>query len=158
MDGALYSSSITTGKRHEQFSTSLIILYRAFCLRSDIRNCHLCFFASHLRAPLSVFFYFSCSVISQGSFFLSLWPAIADKRLGPAPAPGIHPHGDTHPIIGLELPDYGGKVLFPTELRDHDVESLDFNSLDQNTQELLIDITQQDTFSRYARNEATSEE
>ncbi|XP_076289347.1 phosphatidylinositol-4-phosphate 3-kinase catalytic subunit Pi3K68D isoform X2 [Lasioglossum baleicum] len=87
-------------------------------------------------------------VMSQGSFFLSLWPAIADKRLGPAPTPGIHPHGDTHPIIGLELPDYGGKVLFPTELRDYDVESLDFNSLDQNTQELLIDITQQTTFSR----------
>ncbi|KAG7196586.1 hypothetical protein KM043_013079 [Ampulex compressa] len=87
-------------------------------------------------------------VMSQGSFFLSLWPVIADKRLGPAPAPGIHPHGDIHHIIGLELPDYGGRVLFPTELRDHDVESLDFNSLDQNTQELLIDITQQDTFSR----------
>ncbi|XP_071564109.1 phosphatidylinositol 4-phosphate 3-kinase C2 domain-containing subunit beta isoform X3 [Temnothorax nylanderi] len=89
-------------------------------------------------------------VMSQGSFFLSLWPAIADKRLGPAPAPGIHPRGDTHPIVGVELPDYGGKVLFPnsSELRDYDVESLDFNSLDQNTQELLIDITQQDTFSR----------
>nr|XP_050846088.1 phosphatidylinositol 4-phosphate 3-kinase C2 domain-containing subunit beta isoform X2 [Vespula vulgaris] len=87
-------------------------------------------------------------IMSQGSFFLSLWPAIADRRLGPAPAPGTHPHSDTHPIIGLELPDYGGKVLFPTELRDHDVESLDFNSLDQNTQELLLDITQQDTFSR----------
>lgn len=90
------------------------------------------------------------SVMSQGSFFLSLWPAIADKRLGPAPAPGIHPHGDTHPIVGLELPDYGGKVLFPTELRDHDVESLDFNSLDQNTQDILTHITQQDTFSRYS--------
>ncbi|XP_016845918.1 phosphatidylinositol 4-phosphate 3-kinase C2 domain-containing subunit beta isoform X2 [Nasonia vitripennis] len=87
-------------------------------------------------------------VMSQGSFFLSLWPAVADKRLGPAPAPGIHPHGDTHPIIGLELPDYGGKVLFPTELRDHDIESLDFNSLDRNTQELLTYITEQDTFSR----------
>ncbi|XP_076663810.1 phosphatidylinositol-4-phosphate 3-kinase catalytic subunit Pi3K68D isoform X1 [Andrena cerasifolii] len=87
-------------------------------------------------------------VMSQGSFFLSLWPAIADKRLGPAPAPGIHPHGDTQPIIGLELPDYGGKVLFPTELRDYDVETLDFSSLDQNTQELLIDITQQNTFSK----------
>lgn len=90
--------------------------------------------------------------MSQGSFFLSLWPAIADKRLGPAPAPGIHPRGDTHPIVGVELPDYGGKVLFPnsSELRDYDVDSLDFNSLDQNTQELLVDITQQDTFSRYA--------
>ncbi|XP_011630891.1 phosphatidylinositol 4-phosphate 3-kinase C2 domain-containing subunit beta isoform X2 [Pogonomyrmex barbatus] len=87
-------------------------------------------------------------VMSQGSFFLSLWPAIADKRLGPAPAPGIHPRGDIHPIIGVELPDYGGKVLFPNSLRDYNVESLDFNSLDQNTQELLIDITQQDTFSR----------
>ncbi|XP_043267002.1 phosphatidylinositol 4-phosphate 3-kinase C2 domain-containing subunit beta isoform X2 [Venturia canescens] len=87
-------------------------------------------------------------VMSQGSFFLSLWPAIADKRLGPAPAPGIHPHGDVNPIIGIELPDYGGRVVFPKELRDHDVESLDINSLDQNTKELLIDITQQDTFSR----------
>ncbi|XP_015112954.1 phosphatidylinositol 4-phosphate 3-kinase C2 domain-containing subunit beta [Diachasma alloeum] len=87
-------------------------------------------------------------VMSQGSYFLSLWPAVADKRLGPAPAPGIHPYGETNPIIGLELPDYGGRVLFPTELRDHDIESLDINSLDQNTKELLIDITQQDTFSR----------
>lgn len=87
-------------------------------------------------------------VISQGSFFLSLWPTIADKRLGPAPTPGIHPYGNTNPIIGIELPDYGGRVLFPTELRDHDVESLDINSLDLNTKELLIDITQQDTFSR----------
>ncbi|XP_051160561.1 phosphatidylinositol 4-phosphate 3-kinase C2 domain-containing subunit beta isoform X2 [Leptopilina boulardi] len=93
-------------------------------------------------------FYDYDGAMSQGSFFISLWPASADKRLGPAPAPGIHPHGDTHPIIGLELPDYGGKVLFPSELRDHDIESLDFNSLDQNTQELLLDITQQDTFSR----------
>lgn len=99
-----------------------------------------------------MYFHFNSSVMSQGSFFLSLWPAIADKRLGPAPAPGIHPRGDTHPIVGIELPDYGGKVLFPnsSELRDYDVDSLDFNSLDQNTQELLVDITQQDTFSRYA--------
>lgn len=91
-------------------------------------------------------------ILSQGSFFLSLWPAMADKRLGPAPAPGIHPHGNRHPIIGLELPDYGGRVVFPTELRNYDVESLDFNSLDRNTQELLIDITQQDTFSRFVFN------
>ena len=78
-----------------------------------------------------------------------MWTAAADKRLGPAPAPGIHPHAtNTHPIIGLELPDYGGKVLFSTELKDHDIQSLDFNSLDQNTQELLHFITEQDTFSR----------
>lgn len=88
--------------------------------------------------------------MSQGSYFLSLWPANADKRLGPAPAPGIHPQCDTHPIIGVEFPDYGGRVLFPTELRDYDGESLDFNSLDQNTQELLLEISQQDTFSRFA--------
>lgn len=87
-------------------------------------------------------------IMSQGSYFLSLWPAIADKRLGPAPVPGIQPYGSTNPIIGLELPDYGGRVSFPTELRDHDVESLDINSLDQNTKELLLDICQQDTFSR----------
>jgi len=113
-------------------------------------RCYILTYVSLHHMHTFTYFHFNYSVMSQGSFFLSLWPAIADKRLGPAPAPGIHPRGDTHPIIGLELPDYGGKVLFPTELKDYDVESLDFNSLDQNTQELLIDITQQDTFSRYA--------
>ncbi|XP_046487205.1 phosphatidylinositol 4-phosphate 3-kinase C2 domain-containing subunit beta isoform X2 [Neodiprion pinetum] len=87
-------------------------------------------------------------VMSQGSYFLTLWPPNADKRLGPAPAPGIHPYGNVQPLIGLELPDYGGRVLFPTELRDYDIKSLDFNSLDHNTQEILVDITQQDTFFR----------
>lgn len=42
---------------------------------------------------------FVISVMAQGSFLLPLWPAIADKRLGPAPSPGIRPHGDTDPVL-----------------------------------------------------------
>ena len=37
--------------------------------------------------------------MAQGSFLLSLWPAVADKRLGPAPSPGTRPHGDTDPVL-----------------------------------------------------------
>lgn len=39
--------------------------------------------------------------MTQGRFLLSVWPLSADKRLGPAPAPGTHPHGDTHPVLGI---------------------------------------------------------
>lgn len=35
----------------------------------------------------------------QGSFLLSLWPAVADKRLGPAPAAGTRPRGDTESVL-----------------------------------------------------------
>jgi hypothetical protein len=42
---------------------------------------------------------FVISVMAQGSFLLSLWPAVADKRLGPAPSPGTRPHADTDPVL-----------------------------------------------------------
>lgn len=37
--------------------------------------------------------------MAQGSFLLSLWPAVADKRLGPAPSPGTRPRADTDPVL-----------------------------------------------------------
>ena len=42
---------------------------------------------------------FVVSVMAQGSFLLSLWPTVADKRLGPAPSPGTRPHADTDPVL-----------------------------------------------------------
>jgi hypothetical protein len=42
---------------------------------------------------------FVVSVMAQGSYLLSLWPAVADKRLGPAPSPGTRPHADTDPVL-----------------------------------------------------------
>ena len=37
--------------------------------------------------------------MAQGSFLLSLWPSVADKRLGPAPSAGTRPRGDTDPVL-----------------------------------------------------------
>ncbi|KAG8329494.1 Phosphatidylinositol 4-phosphate 3-kinase C2 domain-containing subunit alpha [Homalodisca vitripennis] len=42
-------------------------------------------------------------VLVQGTSLLSVWPPGADKRLGPAPASGTQPHGDTHPVLGEYL-------------------------------------------------------
>jgi phosphatidylinositol-4-phosphate 3-kinase len=53
----------------------------------------------NIFVPKLIGFGFS-RVLVQGSFLLPLWPAEADKRYGPAPSPGIHPYGDTHPVIG----------------------------------------------------------
>ncbi|RZF38830.1 hypothetical protein LSTR_LSTR000533 [Laodelphax striatellus] len=90
-------------------------------------------------------------VMTQGSFLLSVWPPGADKRTGPAPVPGTHPRGDIHPVLGIELPDYGGRIIFPPINRDMDLASgfndHDFDSLDHNTQQQLNDIVAQDTFS-----------
>ncbi|XP_039295233.1 phosphatidylinositol 4-phosphate 3-kinase C2 domain-containing subunit beta isoform X3 [Nilaparvata lugens] len=89
--------------------------------------------------------------MTQGSFLLSVWPPAADKRLGPAPVPGTHPHGDIHPVLGVELPDYGGRIMFPPINSDMEIASgfndHDFDSLDHNTQQQLNDIVAQDTFS-----------
>lgn len=39
-------------------------------------------------------------LLAQGGSLLSVWPPGADKRLGPAPASGTQPHGDTYPVLG----------------------------------------------------------
>lgn len=93
---------------------------------------------------------FNCEgQLSQGSFLLSLWPTESDKRLGPAPASGTHPQGDTHPVFGVELPDWGTQVIFPPiNIEDQDTPMLDFNSLDEGTQEQLLVIAEQDTFTK----------
>lgn len=90
-------------------------------------------------------------VLTHGNFLVSLWPPGADKRLGPAPLPGSHPHSDLHPVLGLELPDYGGTLVFPSTRNKETVvtaPTYDFDSLDQNTQQQLLDIIGQDTFTR----------
>ncbi|KAK9497814.1 hypothetical protein O3M35_003734 [Rhynocoris fuscipes] len=96
-----------------------------------------------------LFDYNGCLI--QGNFLLSLWPGEHAKKLGPAPSSGIHPYCDTGPILGVELADYGAEIKFPsidvkcsmTETYEPD----DFYSLDRNTQQQLLDIINQDTFS-----------
>lgn len=90
-------------------------------------------------------------ILTQGNFLLSLWPPGADKRLGPSPLPGSQPHSDVHPVLGVELPDYGGTVMFPNGGSSETVitaPTYDFESLDHNTQQQLLDIIDQDTFTR----------
>ncbi|KAL1110477.1 hypothetical protein AAG570_008005 [Ranatra chinensis] len=53
-------------------------------------------------------------------------------------------------FTGIELPDYGGEISFPPfcgDINDLAPEVCDFNSLDSNTQQQLIEILEQDTFS-----------
>ncbi|XP_069687221.1 phosphatidylinositol 4-phosphate 3-kinase C2 domain-containing subunit beta isoform X3 [Periplaneta americana] len=95
-------------------------------------------------------------VMAQGSFLLSLWPAVADKRLGPAPSAGTRPHGDIDPVLWVELPDLGGRVMFPPQAIKIDEKTSeaqaatlhDWTSLHPNTQQQLLNIIEQDTFTR----------
>lgn len=113
---------------------------------------------------------------SQGKHLLSLWPPCADKRLGSAPAPGTHPYSHLHPVLsmyiylnnivmlqylrflwlkfsftGVEIQEFDSRVLFPPAFEDNPLiksDSYDFNSLDLNTQEQLLNIIYQDMFTR----------
>lgn len=89
------------------------------------------------------FFDFERTMI-QGSYLLPLWPPTTDKFLGPAPAKGTHPHGYQCPALSIGIPNYGGRIHFPEPIPNHPVaRRLDFNSLDHNLQQELIDTAEQ---------------
>lgn len=88
------------------------------------------------------FFTFERQMI-KGSYLLPQWPPTTDKFLGPAPAKGTHPQGDNCPTLSIDIPSYGGQLVFP-ELPQIVVETrLDFYSLDKNLQQELIDTAEQ---------------
>ncbi|KNC29902.1 hypothetical protein FF38_01684 [Lucilia cuprina] len=79
-----------------------------------------------------------------GSYLLSMWPPTADKFLGPAPARGCHPQPDFCPVLSIEVPPYGGKIQFPEPLENPPpAPRYDFNSLDTNLQQELLDTAEQ---------------
>uniref|UniRef100_A0A1B0A2K1 phosphatidylinositol 3-kinase n=1 Tax=Glossina pallidipes TaxID=7398 RepID=A0A1B0A2K1_GLOPL len=79
-----------------------------------------------------------------GSYLLSMWPATADKFLGPAPARGCHPQPDFCPVLSIEIPPYGGRIQFPEPLKNpKPAAKYDFNSLDTNLQQELLDTAEQ---------------
>lgn len=89
------------------------------------------------------FFDFERSMI-QGTYFLSLWPPSSDKYYCPSPPRGTHPLGDFCPVLSIEIPTYGGKLQFPETMTNVPTPvSLDFESLDRNLQEELIDTIDQ---------------
>ncbi|XP_046395190.1 phosphatidylinositol 4-phosphate 3-kinase C2 domain-containing subunit beta isoform X2 [Ischnura elegans] len=94
-------------------------------------------------------------VFAQGNFLLSMWPVEADKILGPAPAPGTHPLGDFHPVLGIALHDCEERVVFPSEIADRPPIMNDFSYLDHSTQLKLIEIVEQDMITRSPRLDKT---
>jgi len=54
-------------------------------------------------------------------------------------------------FLGIEIQEFDFKILFPPKFQDNHMiksESFDFTSLDLNTQEQLLHIIYQDTFTR----------
>lgn len=100
------------------------------------------------------FFDFERKMI-QGTYFLSLWPPSSDKYYCPAPPQGTHPLVDFCPVLSIEIPVYCGKLAFPEPISGVPVPSkLDFECLDGNTQEELLDtIDQSVTFSKLDKRE-----
>lgn len=89
------------------------------------------------------FFEFNGYMI-EGSYLLPQWPATTDKYLGPAPAKGTRPDGNKCPILSIEIPGYGGQIVYPEDPRkDSLAQCLDFTSLDRNLQQELIDTMEQ---------------
>lgn len=79
-----------------------------------------------------------------GTYLLSLWPPTTDKFLGPAPAKGSHPQPDFCPVLSIEVPSYGGRIVFPDPPPNPpSAPRYDFNSLDCNLQQELLDTAEQ---------------
>uniref|UniRef100_A0A1I8NM56 Uncharacterized protein n=1 Tax=Stomoxys calcitrans TaxID=35570 RepID=A0A1I8NM56_STOCA len=79
-----------------------------------------------------------------GSYLLPMWPATANKFLGPAPAKGCHPQSYFCPVLSIEIPPYGGRIQFPESLEDpKPAPRYDFNSLDSHLQQQLLDTAEQ---------------
>jgi phosphatidylinositol-4-phosphate 3-kinase len=101
------------------------------------------------------FFDFERKMI-QGTYFLSLWPPSSDKYFCPSPPRGTHPLGDFCPVLSIEVPTYGGKLTYPELMTNVPVPMmLDFECLDRNLQEELIDTIDQGctSFSKIDKRE-----
>jgi hypothetical protein len=54
-------------------------------------------------------------------------------------------------ILGIEIQEFDSRIIFPPTFQDDHIiksDKFDFTSLDLNTQEQLLDIIYQDTFTR----------
>uniref|UniRef100_A0A1Y1L4Z2 Uncharacterized protein n=1 Tax=Photinus pyralis TaxID=7054 RepID=A0A1Y1L4Z2_PHOPY len=83
-------------------------------------------------------------IMIQGNSLLSIWPKESNYIYGPAPSAGIHPYCD-HAVLGIEMTT-PPKIVFPVvpQLTSAEVMKGDFNSLDLQTQQQLLEITEQD--------------
>ena len=88
-------------------------------------------------------------LLAQGIFLLPLWPP-GEEKVGPAPDSGSHPHLDKCPLLTVELPELESIVKFPENVPAQppptDVAGVtyEFEDLDYNTKQQLLDICSQD--------------
>ncbi|KAL3279433.1 hypothetical protein HHI36_016944 [Cryptolaemus montrouzieri] len=86
-------------------------------------------------------------IMARGSMLLSIWPKEANFIYGPAPPKGSHCDPD-HPMLGLEI-DCSFLVRYPPlEDPDYSIVKGDFSSLDQQTQEQLLDMSEMDMLEK----------
>ncbi len=65
--------------------------------------------------------------LAQGTFLLPLWPRAVEKQIGPAPDPGSHPSANSCPVLSLELPELGSRVIFPDKIPIQPPPRQDYN-------------------------------
>ena len=84
--------------------------------------------------------------LAQGTYLLNMWPPEAEKQIGPAPDCGSHPNADTCPLFSIELPELSTNIVFPANvpIQTPPRHDYNFNDLDYYTQQLLLDICDQD--------------
>ena len=88
--------------------------------------------------------------LAQGTFFLNIWPPESEKQIGPAPDSGSHPYADTCALLSIELPELTTNVIYPVNVPVQDQGlrmDYNFNDLDYYTQQMLLDICDQDIFT-----------
>ncbi|GBP48239.1 Phosphatidylinositol 4-phosphate 3-kinase C2 domain-containing subunit alpha [Eumeta japonica] len=90
-------------------------------------------------------------ILASGSYLLPLWPASADKRIGPAPHAG---HSPTlpHPAVTIEIPLHAHTgVKWSGGDEEKNISNSDlpaFDSLDAHTQSQLLHLIEQGAYQR----------
>ena len=88
-------------------------------------------------------------MLVQGDRLLAFWPESSDKRAGCVPSAGRHPRGHQCPLLSIELPDMETQVRFPpVESSSACHQAREFSSLDDNTQQTLLDIVNSGSFAK----------
>ena len=85
----------------------------------------------------------------KGLQLLPLWSPISDKRSGHVPHAGRHPRGHSAPLLSIELQYFDAVVQFPrVDSSSVNLQSRELSSLDDNTQQTLMDIVASGSFSK----------
>ncbi|KAI4457618.1 phosphatidylinositol kinase [Holotrichia oblita] len=91
-------------------------------------------------------------MMANGSMLLSIWPKEASNVCGPAPSPGTHPDPN-HPVFSVIIAGLPNSYFPPVPPQIMDVPKLDFDSLDAQTQQMLMDVVEKDMLFKIPIND-----